>query len=129
MLQDVHVIRFYGQRTEGKKQYLFLECAGGGELFDRIGKEILILLTHFVFVMLVCGNEIVKLAANKPGYLKVQNIKNPISVKEIKLRPGSDAAPLACSRLSDSGEDVKVKGTQKVGGAKKRKGKEGREGP
>ena len=37
MLQDVHVIRFYGQRTEGKKQYLFLECAGGGELFDRIG--------------------------------------------------------------------------------------------
>ena len=40
MLQDVHVIRFYGQRTEGKKQYLFLECAGGGELFDRIGKFI-----------------------------------------------------------------------------------------
>ena len=38
MLQDVHVIRFYGQRTEGKKQYLFLECASGGELFDRIGK-------------------------------------------------------------------------------------------
>ena len=37
MLQDVHVIRFYGQRTEGKKQYLFLECAAGGELFDRIG--------------------------------------------------------------------------------------------
>lgn len=37
MLQDVHVIRFYGQRTEGNKQYLFLECAGGGELFDRIG--------------------------------------------------------------------------------------------
>ncbi|XP_068732386.1 serine/threonine-protein kinase Chk1-like [Montipora capricornis] len=36
MLQDVHVIRFYGQRTEGKKQYLFLECASGGELFDRI---------------------------------------------------------------------------------------------
>ena len=43
MLQDVHVIRFYGQRTEGKKQYLFLECASGGELFDRIGKEVLIL--------------------------------------------------------------------------------------
>ena len=26
---------------------------------------------------------------------------------------------LACSRLSDSGEDAKVKGTRKVGGAKK----------
>ena len=25
---------------------------------------------------------------------------------------------LACSRLSDSGEDAKVKGTRKVGGAK-----------
>ena len=32
---------------------------------------------------------------------------------------------LACSRLSDSGEDVKVKGMQKVGGAGKRE-KEGR---
>lgn len=40
MLHDVHVIRFYGQRTEGKKQYLFLECADGGELFDRIGRLI-----------------------------------------------------------------------------------------
>ena len=28
---------------------------------------------------------------------------------------------LACSRLSDSGEDAKLKGTRKVGGAKKRK--------
>ena len=33
---------------------------------------------------------------------------------------------LACSRLSDSGEDAKGKGTRKVGGAGKRK-KEGRE--
>lgn len=38
MLQDVHVIRFYAQRTEGNKQYLFIEYASGGELFDRIGK-------------------------------------------------------------------------------------------
>ena len=29
---------------------------------------------------------------------------------------------IACSRLSDSGEDTKVKGTPKVGGARKRKG-------
>ena len=33
---------------------------------------------------------------------------------------------IACSRLSDSGEDAKEKGTRKVGGAGKRK-KEGRE--
>ena len=30
---------------------------------------------------------------------------------------------LACSRLSDSGKDAKVKGTRKVGGVKKRKRK------
>ena len=35
------------------------------------------------------------------------------------------AAIIACSRLSDSGEDAKVKGTRKVGGAKKRKRKGG----
>ena len=38
MLQDVHIIRFYGSRTDGDKQYLFLEYAAGGELFDKIGK-------------------------------------------------------------------------------------------
>ena len=38
MLQDVHIIRFYGTRTVGDKQYLFLEYASGGELFDKIGK-------------------------------------------------------------------------------------------
>ena len=38
MLHDVHVIRFYAQRTDGSKQFLFLEYAAGGELFDRIGK-------------------------------------------------------------------------------------------
>ena len=30
---------------------------------------------------------------------------------------------VSCSRLSDSGEDAKEKGTRKVGGAEKRKGK------
>ena len=38
MLQDVHIIRFYGTRTDGEKQYLFLEYAAGGELFDKIGE-------------------------------------------------------------------------------------------
>ena len=33
------------------------------------------------------------------------------------------ATGVACSRLSDSGEDSKVKGTRKVGGEKKRKRK------
>lgn len=40
MLQDVHIIRFYGTRTDGEKQYLFLEYAAGGELFDKIEPDI-----------------------------------------------------------------------------------------
>ena len=37
MLQDSHIVRFYGQRTEQERMYLFLEYAPGGELFDKIG--------------------------------------------------------------------------------------------
>jgi len=37
MLRHKHVIRFFGQRTNGDIHYLFLEYADGGELFDRIG--------------------------------------------------------------------------------------------
>lgn len=40
MLKDVHIIRFYGSRTDGEKQYLFLEYAAGGELFDKIEPDI-----------------------------------------------------------------------------------------
>ena len=42
MLQDPHIIKFYGQRAEGSRIYLFLEYAPGGELFDRIGLFIFI---------------------------------------------------------------------------------------
>lgn len=37
MLNDPSIIRYYGQRKEGHKEYIFLEYAAGGELFDRIG--------------------------------------------------------------------------------------------
>ncbi|XP_046853378.1 serine/threonine-protein kinase Chk1-like [Xenia sp. Carnegie-2017] len=40
MLQDVHIIRFYGSRTDGDQQFLFLEYASGGELFDKIEPDI-----------------------------------------------------------------------------------------
>ncbi|XP_049763820.1 serine/threonine-protein kinase grp [Schistocerca cancellata] len=36
MMSDPHIIRFFGQRREGNLEYLFLEYAAGGELFDRI---------------------------------------------------------------------------------------------
>ena len=48
MLQDVHIIRFYGSRTDGDKQYLFLEYASGGELFDKIGEVIVFFLISMV---------------------------------------------------------------------------------
>ncbi|XP_062506521.1 serine/threonine-protein kinase Chk1-like isoform X2 [Corticium candelabrum] len=40
MLRDPLFIQFYGCRTEGHLQYLFLEYASGGELFDRIEPDV-----------------------------------------------------------------------------------------
>ena len=37
MLNDPHIIRFYGRRENGSFEFIFLEYASGGELFDRIG--------------------------------------------------------------------------------------------
>ena len=37
MLNDPHIIRFYGRRENGNFEFIFLEYASGGELFDRIG--------------------------------------------------------------------------------------------
>lgn len=39
MLQHSNIVKFYGQRTEAERIFLFLEYAPGGELFDKIGKE------------------------------------------------------------------------------------------
>nr|CAD7405515.1 unnamed protein product [Timema cristinae] len=36
MLTDPHIIRYFGQRREGHVEYIFLEYAAGGELFDKI---------------------------------------------------------------------------------------------
>ena len=38
-LDHENIIRLYGSRQEGPIEYLFLEYACGGELFDRIGKH------------------------------------------------------------------------------------------
>lgn len=37
-LQHPHILRFFGQRSQGDIEYIFLEYASGGELFDRIGE-------------------------------------------------------------------------------------------
>ncbi|XP_002132124.3 serine/threonine-protein kinase Chk1 [Ciona intestinalis] len=40
MLQHENVIKFYGTRKEGDYQYIFLDYAKGGELFDRITPDV-----------------------------------------------------------------------------------------
>ncbi|XP_064535326.1 serine/threonine-protein kinase grp [Drosophila montana] len=40
MLQDPHILRFFGKRSQGHVEYIFLEYAAGGELFDRIEPDI-----------------------------------------------------------------------------------------
>lgn len=40
MLKNPHIVKFYGSRCENSMQYMFLEYAAGGELFDRIEPDI-----------------------------------------------------------------------------------------
>jgi len=38
-LNHEHIIRYFGHRSEPPMDFIFLEYAEGGELFDRIGKN------------------------------------------------------------------------------------------
>jgi len=38
MLSNSNIIQYFGKRSESNMEYIFLEYASGGELFDRIGK-------------------------------------------------------------------------------------------
>ncbi|KAL1139489.1 hypothetical protein AAG570_006473 [Ranatra chinensis] len=40
MLSDPHIIRYYGWRKHGNLEYIFLEYAPNGELFDRIEPDV-----------------------------------------------------------------------------------------
>ncbi|XP_034947360.1 serine/threonine-protein kinase grp [Chelonus insularis] len=40
MLSNPHIIRYFGQRSEPNMEYIFLEYASGGELFDRIEPDV-----------------------------------------------------------------------------------------
>lgn len=39
ILSHLNILRFFGKRSQGTIEYIFLEYAAGGELFDRIGKN------------------------------------------------------------------------------------------
>lgn len=38
ILSHQNILKFFGKRTQGTVEYIFLEYAAGGELFDRIGE-------------------------------------------------------------------------------------------
>lgn len=38
MLSNPNIIQYFGQRSEKNMEYIFLEYASGGELFDKIGE-------------------------------------------------------------------------------------------
>lgn len=46
-LQHPHILRYFGTRRQNEIEYIFLEYAAGGELFDRIG--IVVFLTRYCF--------------------------------------------------------------------------------
>lgn len=46
LLRHPNIIRFYAMREELHKNYIFLEYAAGGELFNRIGKFLSSLCCH-----------------------------------------------------------------------------------
>lgn len=59
MLKHKHVVKFFGQRTQGSTHYLLLEYADGGELFDRIEPDLGMEpgLAHHFFLQLLDGVE------------------------------------------------------------------------
>jgi len=52
MLSHDSVIKFFGHRRSGLTEYLFLEYASGGELFDRIGNMLPDCLAVYLIVLI-----------------------------------------------------------------------------
>ncbi|KAK1788301.1 hypothetical protein P4O66_016744 [Electrophorus voltai] len=59
MLSHPNIVRFFGHRSEGPIQYIFLEYCSGGELFDRIEPDVGMpeKEAHRFFQQLVAGVE------------------------------------------------------------------------
>lgn len=76
MLSDKHIIRFYGHRKEGTIQYLFVEYASGGELFDRIEPDIGMSVSeaHRFFSQLIAGVEYLHVKGVTHRDLKPENL-------------------------------------------------------
>lgn len=78
MVKHENVITFYGTRKDGDRQYLFLEYACGGELFDRIG----IYLIHLFLLIMIIEISILLLMSSKMNVKILPHIFKQYSVPQ-----------------------------------------------
>ncbi|XP_074652670.1 serine/threonine-protein kinase Chk1-like [Tubulanus polymorphus] len=76
MMTHENIIKFYGTRKESDKQYIFLQYASGGELFDRIEPDIGMPQSRaqFYFRQLLAGVEYLHNAGITHRDLKPENL-------------------------------------------------------
>ncbi|XP_051534074.1 serine/threonine-protein kinase Chk1 [Myxocyprinus asiaticus] len=76
MLSHPNIVRFFGHRSEGETQYIFLEYCSGGELFDRIEPDVGMpeKEAHRFFQQLIAGVEYLHSIGIAHRDLKPENI-------------------------------------------------------
>ena len=51
MLNHENIIKFFGSRNDKTVEYLFLEYASGGELYDQIGNLVFCILATYCIIL------------------------------------------------------------------------------
>ncbi|XP_073680763.1 serine/threonine-protein kinase Chk1 [Garra rufa] len=76
MLSHPNIVRFFGHRSEGTTQYIFLEYCSGGELFDRIEPDVGMpeKEAHRFFQQLIAGVEYLHSVGITHRDIKPENI-------------------------------------------------------
>lgn len=76
ILSHPNILKFFGKRTQGSIEYIFLEYAAGGELFDRIEPDVGMAVNEAqrYFNQILCGVEYLHLRGIAHRDLKPENI-------------------------------------------------------